>query len=202
MRQPKRGNRSLFRFWGSVVFLCLAPLVAQSSDHLAPGVTLFTRGKFAEAQQFFEMVIRQHPENSAVAYYLGRCAFENKQYERASTWFEQAVRLDSGNSEYHHWLGRAYGERAQHAGGEAFFLARKVKTHLEKAVALNPDNIEARVDLLEYYLQAPVFLGGDIAKARAQAVEIAKRNAEAGRKAWQRCKQEDATASGEEAAPP
>jgi hypothetical protein len=53
---------------------------------------------------------------------------------------------------------------------------------LEKAVELNPDNIEARFDLLEYYLQAPAFLGGDAAKAQAQAAEIAKRNATAGGK--------------------
>ena len=52
-------------------------------------------------------------------------------------------------------------------GGEAFFLARKVKEHFEKAVALNPDNIEARFDLLEYYLQASYrWLVGAVTKAK------------------------------------
>jgi len=60
---------------------------------------------------------------------------------------------------------------------------------LEKAVELNPDSIEARFDLMEYYLQAPAFLGGDVAKAEGQAREISKRSAAAGRKAWQRCRQ-------------
>jgi tetratricopeptide (TPR) repeat protein len=180
----------------------LAPLAAQASEDIATGVTLFERGQFAAAQQFFAAFVSQHPTDPSGAYYLGRLAFESKQYDQASIWFEQAVQLDSGNSEYHRWLGRTYGQQAQHAGGEAFFLARKVKTHLEKAVELNPDNIEARFDLMEYYLQAPAFLGGDAAKAKAQAAEITKRNAVAGRKAWQRCQQEDVSIPGKKATLP
>ena len=87
------------------------------------------------------------------------------------------------------------------ADGDAFFLARKVKKQLETAVALNPDNLDARSDLLDYYLQAPPLVGGDAAKARAQAQEITKRNAEEGRKAWQKCEQVD-TLIPVEAAPP
>jgi len=156
---------------------------------MAAGVTLFEHRQFAAAQQFFEAFVSQYPTDPAGAYYLGRIALESKRYSQAATWFERAVQLDGDNSDYHRWLGRTYGQQAQRAGGEAFFLARKVKTHLEKAVELNPDNIEARFDLMEYYLQAPAFLGGDAAKAEGQAREISKRSAAAGRKAWQRCRQ-------------
>jgi tetratricopeptide (TPR) repeat protein len=181
-----------------IVILGLASLAAQANENIATGVALFERGQLTAAQRFFEVFVSQHPADSAGAYYLGRLAFENKQYEQASTWFEQAVQLDSGNSDYHRWLGRTYGQQAQHAGGKAFFLARKVKMHLEKAVELNPDNIEARFDLMEYYLQAPAFLGGDAAKAKAQAEAITKRHAAAGRNAWLRCEQDDAQRPGEE----
>jgi tetratricopeptide (TPR) repeat protein len=191
VRQRKRICRSVRRLWGIIAFLGLVSLAAQASEDIATGVTLFERGQFTAAQQFFEAFVSQHPADPAGAYYLGRIAFNREQYDQAATWFEKAVQLDSSNSDYHRWLGRTYGQQAQHAGGEAFFLARKVKTHLEKAVELNPDNIEARFDLMEYYLQAPAFLGGDAAKAKAQAAEIAKRNAAAGRKAWQRCQQKD-----------
>jgi tetratricopeptide (TPR) repeat protein len=176
--------------------------VAQSSDDLATGVTLFERGQFAAAQQFFEAFVSQYPTDPAGAYYLGRIAFEGERYEQAATWFEKAVQLGGGNSDSHLWLGRTYGHQAQAAKSEAFFLARKVKTHLEKAVELNPDNIEARFDLLEYYLQAFAFVAGGHTKAKEQAEEIAKRNAAAGRKAWQRCEQEDAQRPGEEVTPP
>jgi len=54
------------------------------------------------------------------------------------------------------------------------FLALKVKQHFERAVELNPDNLDARADLKEYYEKAPGFLGGSVEKARQQAEEIAK----------------------------
>ena len=159
----------------------------QASEDITTGVTLFEGGQFVAAQQFFAEFVSRHPTDPAGAYYLGRLAFESKQYDQAATSFEQAVQLDSDNAEYHRWLGRTYGRQAERQGGRAFFLARKVKTHLEKAIELNPDSIEARFDLMEYYLLAPPLLGGGLDKARVQAEEIAKRNAAAGRKAWQRC---------------
>lgn len=198
MRPRKRIRSSVPWLWRVIVLLSLAPLVAQSSEDVAAGVALFEHRQFAAAQQFFEAFVSQNPTDPAGAYYLGRIDFEGKRYDQAATWFERAVQLDGGNSDYHRWLGHTYGQLAQHAGGEAFFLARKVKTHLEKAVELNPDNIEARFDLMEYYLQAPAFLGGDAAKAEGQAKEISRRNAAAGRKAWQRCRQKDVFLPGED----
>jgi len=202
MRQQKRSRRAVLWLYGAIVLLSLMPLYAQSSDDMASGVALFERGQFAAAQQFFETFVSRYPTAPSGAYYLGCIAFKREQYEQAATWFEKAVQLDGGNSDYHLWLGRTYGHQAQDAGGEAFFLARKAKTHLEKAVELNPDNMEARFDLLEYYLQAPTFLGGSSAKAKEQAEEIAKRNAAAGKKAWQRCEEEDTKTPWEQATPP
>jgi cytochrome c-type biogenesis protein CcmH/NrfG len=201
VRQPKRGSKSVRRLWGVIVLLSVA-LVAQASEDMATGVTLFERGQFAAAQQVFEAFVRQYPTDPAGAYYLGRIAFESEQYEQAATWFEKAVQLDGGTSDCHLWLGRTYGHQAQAAKSEAFFLARKVKTHLEKAVELNPDNIEARFDLLEYYLQASAIVAGGLTKAKEQVEEIAKRDATAGRKARQRYEREDAQSLGEEITPP
>jgi tetratricopeptide (TPR) repeat protein len=48
-------------------------------------------------------------------------------------------------------------------------LAKKVRTSFERAVQLDPKNWEARVDLAEFYLQAPSMVGGGQDKARAQA---------------------------------
>jgi tetratricopeptide (TPR) repeat protein len=72
------------------------------------------------------------------------------------------------------WLGRAYGRKAI----EANLLARaswagKTREAWEKAVALDPNNLEARFDLMQYYLQAPAMLGGGLDKAKAQADAIA-----------------------------
>ena len=52
--------------------------------------------------------------------------------------------------------------------------AKKFKAEAETAAALDPKNLEARFDLLEYYLQAPRLMGGGKDKAAAMAEEIAK----------------------------
>jgi len=189
MRTPQHSHTAERWLWRVLVLLIIAPVLAQASEDIATGVTLFERGQFAEAQQFFETFVNKYPTDPTGPYYLGRLAFERQRYDQAIAWLEKAVQLDSRISDYHHWLGRAYGRRAQQEGGTGLFIARKVKTHLERAVELDPNNIAARFDLIEYYLQAPFFLGGDPAKATAQAAEIAKRDAVAGREAWQRCEQ-------------
>jgi len=55
------------------------------------------------------------------------------------------------------------------AGG----LAKKVHTEFEAAVQLNPNNVDARADLAEFYLEAPGIVGGGREKAEAQAVTLA-----------------------------
>lgn len=44
----------------------------------------------------------------------------------------------------------------------------------ERAVQLNPSNVEALNDLFEYYLEAPGFLGGGLDKASDAANRIGK----------------------------
>jgi len=55
-------------------------------------------------------------------------------------------------------------------------LAKKIRGAFETAVALDPDNVRARRDLLQYYVIAPGIAGGSVDKARAQAREIGARN--------------------------
>jgi Tfp pilus assembly protein PilF len=60
---------------------------------------------------------------------------------------------------------------------KAPFLARKAKDALETALALDPDNLDVRDDLVRYYAGAPGFVGGSKEKAGAMVREIKKRNA-------------------------
>jgi hypothetical protein len=136
--------------------------------------------------------IAHHPASSppATAFVRGQTAFRYQQYAQAAAWFEQAVHLEVDNADYHLWLGHAYGEQARRASAsEQFFLACKVRRHLEQAVALDPEHLAARVALMEYYLQAPSLVGGSPEKAQQQAAEIAKRDAQQGMQAQRRCQE-------------
>src|SRR5580765_7861375 len=173
------------RLFPTLCLWWLGVTVAYATADAEFGIRLFNDKQWTTAQQFFESFTSTHPTDAIGAFYLGRTLFEQQQYEHAVEWLEKATLLDSTNSQYHLWLGRAYGYSAQRASILwQFLLARKVKSHFEKAVELDPDNIDARADLAEYYMKAPRILGGDREKAEAQAHEISRRNLEEGLRFW------------------
>src|SRR4051812_26297352 len=92
-----------------------------------------------------------------------------EQYAAAVPLLEKCVAAEPGNSKFHQWLGRALGlEAAQNGIVSGALSVRKVKTELEKAIDLDPLNLEARQDLAVMYRAAPGFLGGSNAKADEQ----------------------------------
>ena len=114
------------------------------------------------------------PVRSAEGYaLLGKAYYMDGQYRNAAVYLEKAVIEAPRISEYYDWLGRAYGRRAE----EASFLmalpyARKTHEAFEKAAAMDPNNLEALGDLLEFYLQAPAIVGGGVGKAESVAAAI------------------------------
>ncbi|HUI41088.1 MAG TPA: hypothetical protein VL523_03875, partial [Terriglobia bacterium] len=100
---------------------------------------------------------------------------------------------------YHRQLADVDGETAETAslfakGG----WAKKFKAEAERAAQLDPRNLEARFDLLEYDLQAPRLMGGGKDKAAALAEEIAKIDPAQGDVAQARLAQDRKDAAGEE----
>jgi tetratricopeptide (TPR) repeat protein len=105
---------------------------------------------------------------------MGRDYYMQGEYKKASEALEKAFAEEPGNSQYALWLARAHGRRAETASPfTAPAQASKARQYFEKAVKLNPRNLEALADLFEYYLQAPGFLGGGLDKAEATAQQIA-----------------------------
>lgn len=93
--------------------------------------------------------------------------YDAGEYETAVSLLEQALDREAAvDSGHYHLLGRAYGRIAEQAGWfKAMSYARKTRAAFEQAVQLDPDNTAAWRDLMEYYRQAPAFLGGDTDKA-------------------------------------
>jgi tetratricopeptide (TPR) repeat protein len=141
------------------------------------GVRLFREGRFEEARAALTPAADAKPAHATAVFYLGRIAFARDESKEAERRFEAAVALDERSSTYHMWLGRAYGSQAQRAGKlSQIGLAKKTKAEFERASALDPDNLDAREDLMQYYLQAPGMVGGSVAKAKVEAAEIQKRD--------------------------
>ncbi len=115
------------------------------------------------------------PKDGAAYALIGKAYYMDGQYRNSISCLEKAVAEDPRNSSYYDWLGRAYGRRAE----ESSFLtaipyANKTRDAFEKAVAVDPANLEALGDLFEYYLEAPGIVGGGIDKAEGVAGRIGR----------------------------
>ncbi|HUQ98854.1 MAG TPA: TRAP transporter TatT component family protein [Gemmatimonadaceae bacterium] len=111
-------------------------------------------------------------------YYLGRTALDLSDPDEAVTWLEKAVAKNDRSSVYHQWLASALGAKAAAAGPMgAMSIASSVKREMERAVELDSTNIEARVNLTQFYLQAPAMMGGGVDRAREQVAILLTRSA-------------------------
>jgi len=99
-------------------------------------------------------------------YQSGLRWFELANFENSIEKLEDAVKLNPENAKYHHILAKSYGRLAEESGWlKAIKLAKKTLEHLELAAKLDAENIEILVDLMKYYQEAPMFLGGSTKKA-------------------------------------
>lgn len=115
----------------------------------------------------------------------GRAAMQRGDYETAASLFEKAVAQNPNSSEAHEHLAEAYGSWAQKANiFKQASLASKTHHEFARAVELDGNNLDARMGLIEFYMLAPGFMGGDEKKAFAEAVEIKRRDTLRGHQAF------------------
>jgi tetratricopeptide (TPR) repeat protein len=146
-----------------------APALAQNAT-VATGRQLYEAKKPAEAKKILTQIDDDHKDYAAAQYYLGRIAYDEKQYEDAADFLAEAAEANPNVADYHFWHGAAMGMDAQQSGMmRKGMLAPKIKTAFEKTVALDPKNIEAMNSLVQFYIQAPGFMGGDLKKGLEMA---------------------------------
>lgn len=149
---------------------------APAGDDASPGA-LIKDGHWKRARAVVEPQYRIHPDDAELNFLMSEIddAFGNLDSARALA--EKAVALKGSDARYHRQLADVEGETAETAslfakGG----WAKKFKAEAEQAAQLDPKNLDARFDLLEYDLQAPRLMGGGKDKAAQMADQIANIN--------------------------
>ena len=162
----------------SRVLLLLLLLIASLTASVADSAKdMLAAGRIDEAITELNGRLSSAPADAESSNLLCRAYFALEDWNRAESSCRKAASLDPDNSRFHLWLGRVYGEKADRANFlAAAGLAGKVRGEFERAVQLNPKDVDARLDLAEFYLAAPGIVGGGEQKARAQAQFIATVN--------------------------
>jgi tetratricopeptide (TPR) repeat protein len=156
------------------------PISLGAQDH-ARGVQLFESHDRVAARAEFSAALRENNRDARAHYYLGRLSLMENQPDAAVRHFKQAVQLDAKVSDYHMWYGSAMAQQVANASRlKQATAAGRVKAALERAVALDGGNIDARDLLVDFYSVAPGIMGGSAKKAREQAQAIARIDARRG----------------------
>ncbi|MBA3889009.1 MAG: tetratricopeptide repeat protein [Gemmatimonadaceae bacterium] len=131
----------------------------------------------AEARASLEGLARGS-DAAASSFAAGCLAVAATKWNDAAKAFERAVAANDRSAIAHYWLGRTYGVQVMQASVlRQPGLAKKTKAHLERAVEIDPDHMDARTGLMQFYLRAPSIVGGSVPKARQQVEEVRRRNA-------------------------
>jgi tetratricopeptide (TPR) repeat protein len=163
------------RMWSFIVFFFLGLLVLCPPANAQSAEQLLSAGQADQAMAVLQAKIKANPNDAESHNLLCRVYFALNEWDRAIGFCESAVSLQPQNGRYHLWLGRAYGEKADSSNFiAAAGLVGKVRGEFETAVRLGPDDVAARTDLAEFYLEAPGIAGGGQDKAVAQAQTLEK----------------------------
>ena len=134
---------------------------------------LLQQGRVDEAAASLYDLIAAQPGDALAHQLLCRVYYAQDMADKAIRECELAVSNAPDSSDNQIWLGRAYGFKASHASPfSALSLAIKVRVAFERAVQLDPENIQAMSDLGEFYVEAPSLIGGGLDKARALAARM------------------------------
>ncbi len=158
-------RRTWVAFWFAVTLMAQSPGFDQA-------LSLYHQTQYNRSLDLLLHSGAKDPESLQL---IGQNYFMLGEYKKGTDVLEKAAALDPENPKILYWLGRTYARRAETANPfSAPGWAAKARTMLERSVALDPANKDATGDLLDYYLEAPGFLGGGTQKAEALAKAIGK----------------------------
>lgn len=153
---------------------------ARAAPDLATAVRLYDQRELAAAAAAFTHLAATGAPRCN--YFLGKIAIRQHRYADAVGLLERAAVAAAADDDVWHWLGNAHAwvaatsdslpTRLQHA-------RRSLAAYL-RAVDLNPESIPARLSLINLQRHLPALFGGGLHRARAQAEEIARRDARQG----------------------
>lgn len=166
--------------WQLAGFLALA-VRAAAEPTLAEADRLYRVRRFAEAESAYRMLATAEPQRAEVAYGLGKVEIARGEPSMAVSCLQRAVALAPGRSDYFLWLGNGYAWQAARAPlREKIGLGRKCIAAYDRALELDPENLQAHFGLMNVYRHIPAIWGGGMTRAYAEAAEIGRHDPDRG----------------------
>ncbi|MFH1502224.1 MAG: tetratricopeptide repeat protein [Candidatus Eisenbacteria bacterium] len=162
-----------------VALVLAAFAVAALGGEVAPVDTLLARGDRAldagdadAAEALFLEVLELSGKEHRAEHGLAVVGLMRDDHDSVIEHARRAIKRDKKNSGYHLTLAYGYGLKAQQGGLQSLFYAGKFKGECETALKYDPENVDAHMALVQYYVMAPGIAGGGMDKALTTAATI------------------------------
>jgi tetratricopeptide (TPR) repeat protein len=163
----------------ALVLVCLSALAIFAIDPAAQ--SLIDGGHWKKLHYMAETRLKANPNDAEADFILAYAKFSFNDLDAAIDLAKKAVALDGNNADYHFLLARSIGQKASNVGIlKGMGMAGDFKKENAAALNVNPNHIEALLDLMDYFYEAPGIVGGDKKKAYETADRIGKINASRG----------------------
>ncbi len=157
------------------LFLLLIPMFAISQTDFDKAEKLYLSKSFEQSKVLFQNYLKDNPSSLKTLEYLGDIEGQNKSWDNAIYYYKKLKQLKPSEANYYYKYGGVLGMKAKESNKfKALGLISEVKSSFEKAISLNPKHIEARLALVELYLQLPGIVGGSEKKSLLYANEISQ----------------------------
>ncbi len=155
-----------------LVALLSTPILAGTIEEAR---TLMVQGRYEQAAEVLEGALRDEALKASALVEITRLYNETEDYEKGVDYGEQAIEALPESSAAHLEYARALKFKMNKISRmKAMFLIGTYKTELRKALELDPENVEARVEEIGFFIYAPGVIGGSKTKAQERIDSLKK----------------------------
>lgn len=146
-------------------------LFAQSSFEKAE--QLYKQENFRSAKPLFKNYLKSHPNDVKTREYLGDIAGYAKDWDTAIDYYEELAEEYPENANFQFKYGGAMGMKALEISRiRAVLYISDIREAFENAAKLDPQHIDARWALVEFFIQLPGIIGGSEEEATKYADQL------------------------------
>ena len=158
-----------------LLLLILLPITLVAQNTFEQAESYFKKEQFSKAKLLFKQNLKAYPNDKKTREYLGDITSYAKDWDSAIDYYEELVEEDQNSANYHFKYGGAMGMKALEINKiRALTYIDDIKENFEIAAKLDPEHIDVRWALVEFYIQLPGIIGGSEKKARSYANELLK----------------------------
>jgi tetratricopeptide (TPR) repeat protein len=162
---------------GVAIGVAIVPALPTVADPDTSVEQLIEQGHWTRARAALEPQIAARPDDPALHRQMAKVCQVFGDLDAAKSHAERAVKLAPNDAAAHAQLADVCGQSAEKAGPlHQIGLAREFKKEADAALALDPAQKEAQLDMISFYQNAPGIVGGDKKKAKTLLDTIVSHN--------------------------